>query len=77
MKSWFAANIDTNKGLSGPFSFNHVPATRESGDAPTAPIGGGILFRRWGRSAYLPKILSKQSGFKKRQIDPEYPLGLE
>jgi hypothetical protein len=57
MKSWFAANIDTNMGLSGPFSFNHVPATRESGDAP--------------------KILSKQSGFKKRQTDPEYPLGLE
>jgi hypothetical protein len=42
MKSWFAANIDTNKGLSGPFSFNHVPATRESGDAPTAPIGGAF-----------------------------------
>ena len=42
MKSWFAANIDTNKGLSGPFSFNHVPATRESGDAPTAPMGGAF-----------------------------------
>ena len=47
MKSWFAANIDTNKGLSGPFSFNHVPATRESGDAPTAPMGGAFCSAAW------------------------------
>ena len=77
MKSWFAANIDTNKGLSGPFSFNHVLATHESGDAPTTPMGGAFCSADGGRSAYLPKILSKQSGFRKRQTDPEYPLGLE
>lgn len=53
MKSWFAANIDTNKGLSGPFSFNHVPATRESGDAPTAPMGGAFCSAHGGgRLAY-------------------------
>ena len=67
MKSWFAANIDTNKGLSGPFLFSHVPATRKSGDASTAPTAVGLLTEN----------SVKEAGFKNHQTDPECPLGLE
>ena len=67
MKSWFAVNIDTNKGLSGPLLFNHVRVTRKSGDAPTAPMGGAFCSAR-GQLAYRKFCQSNQASGNAKPI---------
>ena len=77
MKSWFAANIDTNKGLSGPFYLVMFP--------PFARVAMHRLRRPppWAAHSAPPAVglltenSVKESGFKNHQTDPECPLGLE